>query len=94
MAGQRAKSLPGDMMQAVEPKPGAPKPGAKGPRLADESHVSRTSPAQMLQMRVEMAMNEPVVDRWSAPVRLGVLLGLTVGSWAAIIGVARLVLAH
>ena len=68
----------------VKTKP-APSAKSGGPRPLDNEAVSQPSPALMLQSRLEAELENGLTgDRWSARTRVGLLLGLSLGSWAVI----------
>lgn len=68
------------------PAEAAPAPGLTA---ADSTHQEVPSPAMLLQERVGAALAaadgghafEPVIEKWSAPIRLTVLLGGAALSW-------------
>lgn len=68
-------------------------PALKGPWVAGEADTARSSPARALQASLHEALAVRSGPRFSGPVRMTLLVGGALASWAVVLGSMGLILA-
>lgn len=69
-------------------------PALKGPWAAGEADAAQSSPARALQASLQDALAVREGPRFSGPVRLTLVVGGALASWAVVLGSAGMILAR